>query len=115
MIELTQDAFVEKISDLSPSAPYKGSKPAVVDFYAPWCGPCKVLAPRLEKLQQKYGDKIDFFKVNVDDEYAISNAFGILAVPTLAFFSPSKKVQTQTGSISPINLEKAIDSLLDVI
>ncbi len=65
-------------------------KPVVVDFWAVWCGPCKMVAPEMEKLAEKYGDAIQVVKVDVDANPVLSQAFNIMSIPTIAFFRPGK-------------------------
>jgi thioredoxin 1 len=69
----------------------KSERPVVVDFWAAWCGPCRMVAPELEKLAQKYDGAVDVVKVDVDANPALSQAFNILSIPTIAFFQPGKQ------------------------
>lgn len=87
---------------------YKGNGPCVVDFYATWCGPCKALAPRMEKLAKKYKGKIQFYKVDVDDNNALAAAYGIQSIPTLIFFKDGK---SKVYSGAPYNLDELVANL----
>jgi thioredoxin 1 len=69
----------------------KSERPVVVDFWAAWCGPCRMVAPELEKLAEKYDGAVDVVKVDVDANPALSQAFNILSIPTIAFFQPGKQ------------------------
>lgn len=69
----------------------KNPRPVVVDFWAAWCGPCKMVAPELEKLAQKYDGIVDVVKVDVDANPGLSQHFGIMSIPTIAFFQPGKQ------------------------
>ena len=75
----------------------KSNKPVVVDFWAAWCGPCKMVAPEMEKLASKYDGVIDVVKVDVDANPGLSQAFGIMSIPTIAFFGPGEQPQGVTG------------------
>jgi thioredoxin 1 len=72
-------------------------RPVVVDFWAAWCGPCKMVAPELEKLATKYDGVVDVVKVDVDANPAISRAFNIMSIPTIAFFRPDEQPKGLTG------------------
>ena len=75
----------------------KSERPVVVDFWATWCGPCKMVALELEKLAQKYEGTVDVVKVDVDANPALSQAFNILSIPTIAFFQPGKQPMGVAG------------------
>ena len=72
-------------------------KPVVVDFWATWCGPCKMVAPEMEKLAAKYDGLVDVVKVDVDANPRLSQAFGIMSIPTIAFFKPGAQPQGVVG------------------
>jgi len=75
----------------------KAERPVVVDFWAAWCGPCKLVAPELEKLAEKYDGSVDVVKVDVDANPRLSQAFNILSIPTIAFFKPGQPPQGVVG------------------
>jgi len=75
----------------------KAERPVVVDFWAAWCGPCKLVAPELEKLAEKYDGTVDVVKVDVDANPRLSQAFNILSIPTIAFFKPGQPPQGVVG------------------
>ncbi len=89
----------------------KGLK--VIDFSAAWCGPCQMLAPIFERIAQNYGDKADFFKVDVDEEQDLAIQFQVQGVPTLVFIKDGKEVDRNTGLIQENNLTDKIESLLN--
>ena len=91
---------------------YKGTKPAIVDFYADWCGPCRRLSPVLEKLAEKYKDKIVVYKVDTDKERELAAAFGITSLPTLVFIPMDGKPQASQGALPEEVLEKGINEVL---
>jgi thioredoxin 1 len=113
--ELTKADFLKLVANYEANPKewkYLGSKPAIVDFYAPWCGPCKMVAPILEELQAEYGDRIVVYKVNTDDEQELASVFGIRSIPSLLFI-PLKGDPTMTqGAMSKEDFKKAIDKLL---
>ena len=89
-INLTKELFEERVARI-PSRlselKFTGKRPAVVDFYASWCAPCRQLSPLVEELSDYYGEKVDFYKVNVDEENELSGIFNIRSIPTLLFVS----------------------------
>ena len=83
----------------------QSDRPVVVDFWAAWCGPCKMVAPELEKLAAKYGDAIAVVKVDVDANPALAQAFNIMSIPTIALFQPGEQPKGVTGFRSLGQLE----------
>lgn len=90
----------------------KSDKPAVVDFWAPWCGPCKAIGPILDELAQTYGGKVKFTKCNVDDNPITPGKFGIKAIPTLIFFKDGEVSEQITGMVAKSKLEEALNKVL---
>jgi thioredoxin 1 len=82
-------------------------RPVVVDFWAAWCGPCKMVAPEIEKLATKYEGKVDVVKVDVDANPDLSRTFGIMSIPTIAFFAPGEQPKGVTGFRRLDQLEEA--------
>ncbi len=87
-------------------------KPVLVDFWAPWCGPCKALGPALDSLSENYGDRLNFTKCNVDDNPETPAKFGIKAIPTLLFFKDGKLIDQLTGMIAKGKIEESIKKIL---
>lgn len=78
---------------------FAGSRPAVIDFYTTWCGPCKMMAPVVESLAEKYAGKIDFYKVDIDQESELASVFGISSIPTFLFIPVKGKPSVQMGAM----------------
>ena len=99
-IHLDTDGFTSKVADLSKEWKYLGDKPAVVDFYADWCGPCKAISPILEEIAKEYAGELYIYKVNVDNAPYIADAFNIQAIPTLLFIPMEGRYKVQTGGVA---------------
>ncbi|MEG1915419.1 MAG: thioredoxin [Muribaculaceae bacterium] len=112
-VHLTKSEFTTKVADLnSKTWKYLGNKPAIIDFYASWCGPCKTLSPILEELAAEYGDKIIIYKVDTEAEQDLSVAFGIRSIPTLLFIPLKGEPQMAQGAMPKAQLKEAIDNVL---
>lgn len=90
----------------------KQEKPVIVDFWAPWCGPCKAMAPTFSALAETYGEKMTFAKCNVDEHPAVAERYGIKSIPTLMIFQGGKAIHSITGMVSRGALEDAIQKAL---
>ena len=93
VISLTRELFVKKVSPLiyhSSEFRFLGEKPAVLDFYAEWCSPCQMVAPVLEELSDLFDGKVDFYKINVDEENELSAHFNIRSIPSVQYLNFSK-------------------------
>lgn len=114
-IALTKADFLKKVADYEKSPEewkYLGDKPALIDFYASWCGPCKALAPVLEELAAEYGDQIYIYKVNTEEQQELAAAFGIRSIPTLLFIPMQGKPQMAQGALPKASLKEAIDKVM---
>ena len=114
-IQLTKSDFLEKVVNYEKEPGkwnYLGDKPALIDFYADWCGPCKRLAPELEKLAAEYGDQIYIYKVNTEKEQELAALFGIRSIPTLLFIPMTGEPRIAQGALPRNELKKAIDEIL---
>jgi thioredoxin len=113
---LTSESFKTKVFDYEKKTEweYAGDLPAIVDFYAQWCGPCKMLSPVLERLAQKFAGKLHVYKVDTDAEAEISRVFGIQSVPTLYFIPKEGKPSYAMGALPQLELERVITEVLKV-
>lgn len=114
-IEINKADFIAKISDYETNKDkwvFKGDKPAIVDFYATWCGPCKAVAPILEELAAEYADKIVVYKVDTDKQQDLAADFGIRSIPTLLFIPKNGTPQMSVGGMSKADFERAIKEIL---
>lgn len=113
MENLTTETFKEKVFDytLNNEWSFKGEKPAVIDFYADWCGPCKTVAPILEELDGEY-ENVDFYKINTEEQPELAATFGIRSIPSILFIPVVGHPQMALGAIPKETLKKAIDQIL---
>lgn len=115
VIHLTKEEFLKKVANYEKDAQkwnYLGDKPAIVDFYATWCGPCKSVSPILEELAEEYDGKIYIYKVDVDQEEELASAFGVRSVPTLLFIPMKGDPQIAQGAMPKSAFKDAIDNVL---
>lgn len=114
-IEINKEQFLQKVVNYEVNSTewkYLGDKPAIIDFYASWCGPCKMVAPILEELAEEYGDSIVIYKVNTEKERELSSAFGIRSIPTLIFVPMGENPQVVQGAMGKADFRKVIDEVL---
>jgi len=116
VIHLTEQSFKDLVFNWEESKEWKyaGNVPAIIDFWAEWCGPCKMIGPILEELQGEYGDKIQIFKVNTQNEQNLAAMFGIQSIPSLLFIPIDAQPQMAVGALPKDELKKAISSVLKV-
>jgi thioredoxin len=113
-IKLTTEDFKEKIFDYTKEKEwkYKGQRPALIDFYADWCAPCRMVAPILEELSEEYKNQIDIYKVDTEAEEELSAVFGIQSIPTFLFIAMEGLPMMQPGALPKNVFKKAIDQEL---
>lgn len=114
-IKLDKRSFLKRVANYEDSPTvwkYLGDKPAVIDFYADWCGPCRRLAPLLDELAAEYEGRVYIYKVNVDDQKEIAQAFGITSLPTIVFIPMQGNPSAGTGFLPKEILRNAINELL---
>ncbi len=117
MIEhLTVETFKEKVFNYEADKEWKfeGGKPCLIDFYADWCQPCKVVAPILEELAVEYGDKLDIYKINTEEQSELSAIFGIKSIPSFLFVPLNDKPQMAMGALPKNSFETAIKDVLKI-
>jgi thioredoxin len=114
VITLTKREFKDKIFDysLSKEWKYKGDLPAVIDFYADWCGPCKMVSPILDDLSKEYAGKIKVYKINTEKDPEVAKAFGVSSIPTLLFIAQSGRPIVVRGAQSRNSLKSNIERIL---
>ena len=91
----------------------KSPNPVFVDFWAEWCGPCRTVGPVVEELSQEYEDKVDFVKINVDDNGDLAQKFNVFSIPTLAIFKNGQVVSQKVGAATKESFKTMIDSSLN--
>ena len=113
---LTAETFKEKVFNYEANKEWKfeGETPAIIDFYADWCGPCKVIAPLLEELKDEYGDKLEIYKVNTEEQRELSSVFGIQSIPSLLFIPKEGQPQMAMGALPKETFKQAISEVLSV-
>jgi len=93
---------------------YKGTVPAVIDFYADWCSPCKMVSPILEELSKEYAGKLNIYKINTETEQELAGAFGITSIPSILFIPLNGQPQMTAGALPKKELKKIIKDILGV-
>ncbi|HAW85784.1 MAG: thioredoxin [Spirochaetes bacterium GWD1_61_31] len=114
--KLTLQIFKEKIFDYETGEKwaYKGTAPAIVDFYADWCGPCRMVAPILDNISKKYGQKLTVYKVDTEAEPELSGLFGIQSIPSLLFIPVDGEPRMLAGALPEKEFDKIIADVLKV-
>ncbi|MGA2090100.1 MAG: thioredoxin [Endomicrobiales bacterium] len=113
---LTNEMFKTKVFDYSEKKQwaFKGDLPCIIDFYADWCGPCKMVSPILEEIQKLYAGKIHVYKVDTDKEQTLASQFGVSSIPSILFVPKEGKPQMAVGAMSKEGFEEAIGRILNV-
>ena len=106
-INVTDEAFEKTV--------LQSEIPVIVDFWAPWCGPCKMVAPTLDKLAKEYAGKLLVAKVNTDDDAAYAQQFGVQGIPTMLFVANGKIVHQEVGALPEPHLRDLVSQFLDVV
>jgi thioredoxin len=111
---LTKDTFMTKVFDFEKNKEWKfqGELPCLIDFYADWCGPCKMVAPILEELAEEYKGKINIYKVDTEEEQELAGVFGIRSIPSLLFCPVDSNPQMAMGALPKDTFRQVIDDIL---
>lgn len=115
-VQLTTADFKTKVFNYEASQEwkYEGDLPCLIDFYADWCGPCKMVAPILDELSKEYEGKLHVYKVNTESEQDLASAFGIQSIPSLLFVPMNQPPQMARGALPKAQLKSAIKDVLGV-
>lgn len=113
---LTKEDFLTKVFNYEKNKDwqFEGELPCIIDFYADWCGPCKMVAPILEELSDEYKGKVNIYKVNTEKEQELAGAFGIRSIPSMLFVPQDGQPQMAAGALPKDALEKAMEDVLGV-
>ena len=111
---LTKDTFLTKVFDYEKNKEWKfeGDLPCIIDFYADWCGPCRMVAPILEELSTEYSGKINIYKIDTEAEQELAGAFGIRSIPSILFWPKEGQPQMATGALPKDTFKQAISDIL---
>jgi thioredoxin 1 len=111
---LTKETFVEKVFNYEQNKEWKfeGDLPCLIDFYADWCGPCKMVAPIMDELSEEYKGKVNFYKINTENEQELAGAFGISSIPSLLFVPKEGQPQMAVGALPKDSMVKVIEGEL---
>jgi thioredoxin len=111
---LTKDTFLQKVFDYENKEEweYQGELPAIIDFYADWCAPCRIVAPILEELAEEYKDKIVIYKVDTEEEQELAAVFGIRSIPSILFIPKNDKPQMAVGALPKETFKEIIEDIL---
>lgn len=112
---LTKAEFLEKVANFETSPNkwvFLGDKPAVIDFYAEWCGPCKSLSPIMEEVSDEFEGKVDFYKVDTEAEQELAAAFNIRSIPSILFIPKEGDPQMAQGLMPKSSLKEAVNTVL---
>ncbi len=113
---LTRETFLSKVFNYETNKEwkYEGARPCIIDFYADWCGPCKMVAPILEELAKEYEGKVDIYKVNTEDEQELAAVFGIRSIPSLLFVPLEGQPQMAMGALPKDTFVQAFKDVFGV-
>ena len=116
MESLTKETFLQKVFNYEQNKEWKfeGELPCIIDFYADWCGPCKMVGPVLKELAEEYQGKLNIYKVDTEAQQELASAFGIQSIPSILFVPLNGKPQMAAGALPKNALKKAISEVLNI-
>jgi thioredoxin len=111
---LTTETFKQKVFDYEKNNEWKfeGHLPCVIDFWAPWCGPCRVVGPTIDQLAEEYAGKVSFYKVNTDEEQELASVFGIRSIPSILFVPVNGQPKMAVGALPKQALKEVVEKEL---
>ena len=114
---LKKEDFKTKVFDFEKNKEWKfaGKLPCIIDFYADWCSPCKMIGPILEEISEEYSGKLNVYKVNTEQEQELASVFGIRSIPSILFVPKTGNPQMAVGALPKTNIENAIREVLEVV
>ena len=114
--QLTKEAFISKVFDFEKNSAWKfaGDRPTIVDFWADWCGPCKMISPLLEQIAKEYEVKVNVYKVNADEENEVASAVGVQGLPSLLFIPVNEPPRLSVGALPKASIKKLVRDILKV-
>jgi thioredoxin 1 len=107
----TNESAIVHVTDGTFDGVVTSERPVLIDFWAPWCGPCRAIAPALEELARELGEQVTIAKVNVDEQPQLAGRFGVRSIPTLMFFKDGVLQETVVGAVPKAEIVKRLDSL----
>jgi len=116
MESLTKQSFLQKVFNYEQNNEWKfeGELPCIIDFYADWCGPCKMVEPVLQELAEEYQGKLNIYRINTEDQQELAATFGIQSIPSLLFVPLNDKPQMAVGALPKDRLKKAMSEILNI-
>ena len=113
-VDLTKQTFLDRVFNYEKNSEWKfeGELPCVIDFWAPWCGPCRAVGPVMDELSDEYAGKVNFYKVNTDEEQELAGAFGIRSIPSILFVPKEGQPKMAVGALPKEGLKQAVEQEL---
>jgi thioredoxin len=109
---ISSEQFIELVSDYRKEWHYKGNKPCVVDFYADWCRPCRIMEPAFKKVAEQYAGKVDFYKINVDSNEEIADVYQIMGIPSLFFCASDGNLIRIAGALTEEQIKDHVEMIV---